>query len=40
MRKLANYVKGGVSHCVLEGSDASHQGSLATLEGRLLNFEF
>jgi hypothetical protein len=27
----------GVSHCVLEGSDASHQGSLAALEGNILN---
>ena len=26
-------IKGGVSHFVLKGSDASHQGSLATLEG-------
>ena len=26
-------MEGGVSHFVLKGSDATHQGSLATLEG-------
>ncbi len=33
--KCANEMKGGVSHYVLKGSDATHQGSLATLEGRI-----
>jgi len=31
----ANGLKRGVSHCVLKRSDASHQRSLATLEGSL-----
>jgi hypothetical protein len=38
MRQCANVLINirGVSHFVLKGSDASHQGSLAALEGRFL----
>lgn len=35
--KCANEMKGGVSHYVLKGSEASLRGSLAALEGRFIN---